>query len=132
MNDKDLFKNKFYYNYCMDKENDYLIKNYFCRVCNEEHEIKLSKSLVKNREKFPFSYSFLHGQLKNILTTLYLDKLLEIRAVDVQELTDDDLFSKDQVISITDTLMKEVERLRIENERLNNQLAMLKKKKPNS
>ncbi len=115
----------------MDKENGYLNKNYFCCVCNEEHVIKLSKSLVKNREKFPFSYSFLHGQLKNILTTLYLDKSLEIRAVDVQELSDDDLFSKDQVITITDTLMKEVERLRKENESLNNQLVLLNKRKTN-
>lgn len=112
-------------------EKDNLVKNYFCRVCNENHKINLSKKLIENKKKFPVPYSFLHGQLKNILTTLYLDKDLEIRGVDVQELADDDLFSKDQVISITDTLMKEVERLRMENERLNNQIQMLYKKKPN-
>ncbi len=113
----------------MKKEMDYLIRNYFCEVCKNNHDIKLSKNLLENRQKFPFSHSFLHGELKNILTTLYIDKDLEIRGVDVQELTDDDLFSKDQVISITDTLMKEVERLRIENLKLNKQLEIFKKKK---
>jgi hypothetical protein len=102
----------------MNSDNEYIKRQYHCRVCKTYHDVELNTSLSRNQEKFPFSYSFLHGELKNILTTLYLDKEVKIRAVDVQVLKDDDLFSKDQVVEITETLMKEIERLRAENEKL--------------
>jgi len=102
----------------MSRNSDFINRSYHCRVCDTTHEIKLQKKISESQSKFPFSYFFLHGELKNILTTLYLDKQLEIRGVDVQKLTDDDIFSKDQVVSITSILMKEIEELRKENEDL--------------
>ena len=97
---------------------DHVIKVFKCPYCQIEHEIKLQKSLIENQSQFPISYVYLHGELKDILTTLYLDKDLEIRAVEAKKLSDDDIFSKDQVLLITDTLMKEIERLREENMKL--------------
>jgi hypothetical protein len=108
-------------------EKTHVIRSYTCNICNEVHKVKLKKSLIKNRSQFPMPYVFLHGTLKNILTTLYLDKNLEIRAVEVQELKDDDIFSKDQVIQITATLMEEIERLRDENSKLAKEINKIKK-----
>ena len=102
----------------MKNEDDYIIRQYHCSVCGKTHKISLQKKISEKQSIFPFSYFFLHGELKNILTTLYLDKHLEIRGVDVQKLTDDDIFSKDHVISITSILVKEIEELRTENEEL--------------
>ena len=110
----------------MSNNNDFITRNYYCRICNITHEIKLRKNLTEKQSKFPFSYSFLHGELKNILTILYLDKNLEVRGVDVQQLRDDELFSKEQVISISSTLMEEIERLRTENEKLQKELTKIK------
>jgi len=115
----------------MRKNDDFVVKNYYCRICNNTHEIKLRKNLTEKESKFPFSHSFLHGELKNILTILYLDKKLEVRGVDVQQLRDDDIFSKDQVVSISTTLMEEIERLRTENEKLQKELIKLKRRKSN-
>ena len=56
---------------------------------------------------------------------------MQIRGVDVQQLGEDDIFSKEQVISITGTLMEEVERLRIENVKLQKELNVFKKKVKN-
>ncbi len=112
----------------MSDNDEFVTKLYHCRICNNTHKTKLRKDLYKRHAKFPFSYSFLHGELKNILTTLYLDKNLEIRGVDVQQLSDDDLFSKDQVVSISSTLMEEIERLREENDKLQVELLNLKEK----
>ena len=111
----------------MSKNDDFVTKHYHCRLCNDTHEIQLRKKLCENQSKFPFSHSFLHGELKNILTTLYLDKNLEVRGVDVQRLREDDIFSKEQVISISGTLMEEIERLRMENEALQKELRIIKK-----
>jgi hypothetical protein len=102
----------------MSKDSEKVLRSYHCRVCATKHKVILQKKIIENQSKFPFSYFFLHGDLKNILTTLYLDRHLEIRGVDVQKLTDDDIFSKEQVVSITSTLVKEIEELRNENEEL--------------
>lgn len=102
----------------MSDNSDYIQKSYYCDACSKTHKIRLSIKISEKQSKFPFSYFFLHGELKNILTTLYLDKHLEIRGVDVQKLTDDDIFSKDHVVSITSILVKEIEDLRKENEEL--------------
>ena len=105
------------------KENDnFFVREYQCIICNEIHQIKLNKDLKRGQKQFPFPYFFLHGDLKNILTTLYIDKNFEIRGVDVHELTHEDLFSKDQVKSITNTLIEEIERLRLENSKLRKNL----------
>ena len=113
----------------MSDNDNFVTKLYHCRICNNTHKTKLRKDLNKRHTKFPFSHSFLHGELKNILTTLYLDRNLEVRGVDVQQLRDDDLFSKEQVVSISSTLMEEIERLRTENEKLQKELTKLKKMK---
>ncbi len=115
----------------MSKNDDFVKKQYYCRLCDDTHEIQLRKTLTEKQVKYPFSHSFLHGELKNILTILYLDKNLEVRGVDVQQLRDDDIFSKEQVVSISDTLMEEIERLRMENEFLQGELEKLKKRKTN-
>ena len=109
------------------KENDnFIVREYQCIICNKIHQIKLNKDLKRGQKQFPFPYFFLHGALKNILTTLYIDKNFEIRGVDVHELTHEDLFSKEQVKSITNTLIEEIERLRLENSKLREELKRLK------
>lgn len=109
----------------MSENNDFIQRSYYCRFCDATHEIKIPIKISEKQSKFPFSYFFLHGELKNILTTLYLDKQLEIRGLDVHQLTDDDIFSKDQAISISSTLVREMEELRKEN----NELRLKLKKK---
>ncbi len=104
-----------------------VIREYDCRLCNQRHKITLSNHLLKDIDEYPFPYTFLHGEIKNILTTLYIDKNLEIRGVEVRELKDSDLFSKDQVLTITTTLMKEIEQLREENESLNKEILTIGK-----
>lgn len=112
----------------MNRNRNFVIKKYRCGVCYENHEIKLNKNILKDKTKFPFPYVFLHGDLRNILTTLYIDQDLEIRGIDTHELkTDDDLFSKDHVKEITEELMKEIERLTEENLRLIEELNQIKK-----
>ncbi len=113
----------------MSDNSDYIQRSYYCSVCGITHEISLQKKISEKQSKFPFSYFFLHGELKNILTTLYLDKQLEIRGVDVHKLTDDDIFSKDHVISITSILVKEIDDLGKENEHLRLKLKKKMKKK---
>ena len=110
---------------------DFVIRQYHCRICGITHKIQLRKSICEKKKKFPFSHTFLHGELKNILTTLYLDKDLQIRGVDVQQLGEDDIFSKEQVVSIAGTLTEEIERLRIENVKLQKELNVFKKKVKN-
>ena len=112
----------------MSKNTDCVSREYYCRICDQMHQIKISKNIVKSQSKFPFPFIFLHGDLKNLLTTLYIDKEARIRGVDVHELSDDNIFSKDQVIKITTTLLGEIERLQRENARLNKLITNLKKR----
>ena len=116
----------------MVDENDSVMKQYYCRVCKDEHYIKLNKNICEGRENYPFPFIFLHGDLKNILTTIYIDKNMEIRGVDVQKLTDEDIFSKQQAISIAKNLMNEIERLSFENLLLKEEIETLKKNKNDS
>ena len=46
----------------------------------------------------------------------------------MHELRDDDIFSKDQVIELTNTLVREIESLRNENSKLIKEIHDLKKK----
>ncbi len=111
----------------MNRNNDFVIRKYDCKLCKQQHEIKLSTQLSKDHVDFPFPYTFLRGDLKNILTTLYIDKNLEIRGVEVRKLEDSDLFSKEQVVIITKTLMEEIEQLREENNSLRDKLLTIKR-----
>ncbi len=107
-----------------------VVKKYNCKICKETHDVELNKGLLEGRERFPFPHVFLHGDLKQLLTILYLDKDLQIRGAEVQNLRIDDanLFSKDHTTSIVENLMNEIERLRLENEKLCKELDELKKK----
>ena len=107
---------------------DYVIREFYCRLCDQKHKIKLSKKIINPQSKFPISHIYLHGELKNLLTTLYIDRDFQIRGVDVHELRDDDIFSKDQVIELTNTLVREIESLRNENSKLIKEIHDLKKK----
>jgi hypothetical protein len=113
----------------IENSRNFIMKKYACNICNEIHEIKLNKKLIEHQTQFPIPYIFLHGPLKNLLTTIYIDKNFEIRSVDVHELNEDDIFSKEQVISIISTLMEEIERLRDENSKLIEQFKKLNKEK---
>ena len=105
-------------------------REYTCKICSKVHKVKLSAGLLEGRAHFPFAHTFLHGELKNLLTILYLDQDLEVRGADVQNLSidDDNLFSKDQATSIVENLMREIERLRDENEKISAELSELKLK----
>jgi len=111
----------------MNEDNEYVKKLYNCPVCKETHTVDLPKNLADNRTKYPFTYVFLHGELKDLLTTLYIDKNLQIRGERVIKLKDDDIFSKDQVLKITQQLMNEIVNLQNENTHLRYELDKLKK-----
>jgi len=113
----------------MSENSETIKRHYRCRICNKTHTIELSRRLLQGRTKYPFPHVFLHGDTLALLTILYLDKDLQIRGAEVQNLTidDDNLFSKDQATSIVENLMNEIERLRKENEKLTQELNELKK-----
>ncbi len=118
----------------MSKKNNTIVtKHYTCPICKSTHRVKLSKDILNGREKFPFPYVILHNsinnnELKEVLTILYLDKDLQIRSTEIQELRDDNLFSKTQVVGMTQALMDENKRLREDVEELTIKLNKLKSK----
>ena len=111
----------------MSKNTEFVQKFYNCPVCKETHTFNFPKNLAENRKRYPFTYVYLHGELKDLLTTLYIDKNLQIRGVEVIKLQDDDIFSKEQVLKITEQLMDEIVFLQEENESLRNELKKLKR-----
>jgi hypothetical protein len=66
--------------------------------------------------------------LKELLTILYIDEDFRIRGTQIEELGNDNLFSKAQVVSITENLMEEINILREENIRLKELNRELKRK----
>ncbi|HEY0089208.1 MAG TPA: hypothetical protein VGB37_10205 [Candidatus Lokiarchaeia archaeon] len=115
----------------VEENNEIVTKRYRCQICNCTHAIKLNKDLLKKKTKFPFPYVILHdsiikNELKEVLTILYIDQNLDIRHTEIQEIVDDSLFSKRQVVEITKTLFDENERLREDVARLTNELNKLK------
>ncbi|TFG24740.1 MAG: hypothetical protein EU529_03350 [Promethearchaeota archaeon] len=110
-----------------------IVKHYRCPICNSTHKVNLSKELCKGRTKFPFPYVILHdsindNEVKELLTILYIDNNLQIRHAEVQELKDDNIFSKAQVVAMTKTLFEENERLRQDVIRLTDEINKLKQK----
>lgn len=106
---------------------DKITRHYRCKICEETHKVEFDTKLLEGRTQFPFPHTILHGDVKDILTIFYLDKDLQIRGVEVQNvgLSDANLFSKEQSVQITDILTTELESLRQENEQLlkeNNEL----------
>ena len=115
----------------VEENNEIVTKRYRCQICNCNHSIKLNKDLLKGKTKFPFPYVILHdsiikNELKEVLTILYVDNNLEIRHTEIQEIVDDNLFSKSQVVEMTKTLFEENERLREDVARLTQELNNLK------
>lgn len=111
-----------------------VIKHYRCEICNKTHSVKLEKIITQGRKKFPFPYVILHdyitgGDLKEVLTILYLDSNLSVRHTEIQEVVDDSLFSKRQVVTMTKALFEENERLRQDVARLTEEINILRKNK---
>ena len=120
----------------MVKEDEFVERHYHCNICNMTHRVKLNKRIVEGRSKYPYPYVFLHDHIngvehKEVLTILYIDNNLQIRHSEIQELGYDSLFSKEQVEAIAKPLMKEIELLRDEIERLNQETKNLKIKLKN-
>ena len=113
-------------------EDDETIERHFnCNICGSSHRVKLNKKLLEGRTKFPFPFVFLHDNIegiehKEVLTILYIDKNLQIRHSEIQELGYDSLFSKEQVKAIIEPLINEIELLRDEIKKLNRDIANLK------
>ncbi len=108
-------------------DQDFITKQYNCKVCNETHKVELPKNICEGRLKYPFPYVFLHGDPKDILTILYIDKDLQIRGAESQMGTND-LFSKEQVVEMVTNLIDEVEKLRNDNLKLMREIDNLKSK----
>ena len=115
----------------MDKEYESIERIFQCKVCNTTHKVKLSKKLAEGRTKYPFPYVFLHDHIegvehKEVLTILYIDKTLQVRSAEIQELGYNSLFSKEQVIAIAEPLTEELSILREEIARLTKEIDRLK------
>ncbi|MHA1734337.1 MAG: hypothetical protein ACTSU5_20550 [Promethearchaeota archaeon] len=103
---------------------------YPCPVCGTTHDLDLPADLPESQVKFPFPYAYLHGETRDILTILYLDKQLKVRGTEIKQLGDgtDDIFSKDQALDITTKLMEEVEMLRSQLAELTEKYEALREK----
>jgi hypothetical protein len=120
----------------MVKEDEFVERHYHCNICDMTHRVKLNKKIVEGRSKYPYPYVFLHDHIngvehKEVLTILYIDNNLQIRHSEIQELGYDSLFSKEQVEAIAKPLINEIELLRDEIKRLNQEIENLKIKLKN-
>ncbi len=72
----------------------YVRKLYFCRICNKSHPIKIPRDFAESQKRYPFVFFAIHKYTgdsdeyldkkeKDIIATLYIDKNLAIRDVDV-------------------------------------------------
>lgn len=101
-----------------ENEPDHVLRFYNCNYCKKTHEIKLPKNIIENKNQFPFPYVYLHssiGDLRDLLTTLYIDKNLQIRGAEVIKVEDGDIFSEKLTRKITDKLMEQIGKLEEEN-----------------
>jgi len=96
----------------MDEKQDIVKKLFRCNECEATHEIVLNRSILVGKLIFPFSYIYLHGELKDILTILYLDSDLEIRGVETHLLSRENIFSKEHMTEIINKMITEIETLR--------------------
>ena len=116
----------------MDDNEDFIERPFRCTICNKTHTVKLNKKIIEGRKKFPLPYVFLHDSIKGVehkevLAILYIDKNLQIRHSEIQELGYDSLFSKEQVVAMMKPLLEEIDLLRTEVETLKKQLTSVKK-----
>jgi hypothetical protein len=69
-------------------KSEFITRVYNCPKCRLMHTVKLPKNIAHNKPVFPFPYVFLHSSeegIDDILTVLYIDVELHIRAVEVME-----------------------------------------------
>ena len=118
----------------MSEEKETITRHFNCKACGKTHKIELNKDLIEGRSKYPFPYVFLHNKIEGqhaqeLITILYIDKNLKIRHSEVQELAgEDSIFSKEQVVAITEPLLEEIKLLRDEIETLTDEINRLKGK----
>jgi hypothetical protein len=100
------------------KKPEFISRVYNCPKCRLMHTVKLPKDIAQNKPVFPFPYVFLHSSeegLDDILTVLYIDVELHIRAVEVMEVEESNIFSEDLTKQITEKLMNKIVSLEEEN-----------------
>jgi hypothetical protein len=100
------------------QEKESVSKIYHCPKCQTTHTVELSRSLSENKERYPFPFVFLHSleeKLEELLTVLYIDANLDIRAVEIIEVEDSNIFSENLAKEITEKLMNEIMVLQEEN-----------------
>jgi len=114
---------------------EYLIeRQYHCKVCNTTHTIQLDKKIAEGRKKYPFPYIALHdtivngSEVKEVLAILYIDKGLQIRHAEIQEFGEGNIFSKEQVMAMTNPFMEEISILREELAKKEEKIDELKKR----
>ena len=95
-----------------EEDNEKVTRIFKCKVCDTHHSITLNKKLAEGRNRYPFTHIYLHGDLKDILTILYIDQELQIRGVDTEVLAREDIFSKEHMIEVVGKLVDEIETLR--------------------
>ena len=115
-------------------EQEYVSRIYNCPRCRLTHNIQLPKDLAVNKPVFPFPYVFLHSSeeaqnLDDLLTILYIDIQMHIRAVEVVEVENSNIFSEELTKRITQTLMEKIVGLEEENLQLKELLSKLEVEK---
>jgi hypothetical protein len=96
----------------MEEQSEFITRIFNCKICGTTHEVTLNKKLAEGRNRYPFHHIYLHGDLKDILTILYIDKELQIRGADTELLSREDIFSKEHMNEIIGKLVNEIETLR--------------------
>ena len=101
---------------------------YNCPKCKKTHTLSVKKSIAEDRNRYPFPYVFLHSNeenLQDLLTILYLDAQLQIRAVDIIELENSNIFSENMAKEIMEKLMVELLKVQEENVELKGLLSKI-------
>jgi len=109
-------------------EPEYLSRLYNCPKCRIIHKVKIPKDIAKNKPSFPFPFVFLHSSTENLedlLTILYIDVQLHIRAVEVIEVDNSNIFSEELTKQIAEKLMDKIVSLEEENLQLKELLRKL-------
>ena len=91
-------------------EQEFVVRMYNCPRCRLTHNIQLPKELAVDKPVYPFPYVFLHSSeevenLDDLLTILYIDMQMQIRAVEIVEVEDSNIFSEDLIPSVRSVAM---------------------------
>lgn len=99
---------------------------YTCPACKVSHDLNLDESIWDKQTSFPFPYFDLHGELRDVLSVLYIDADGKVRGVEARQLQMDNIFSQDFASAITQKLADEIAHLEEENKQLREEIAKLK------